>query len=63
MHSNWVSTTSVSVARLAPLPPPPTPADQPVQSGLHHAEINETGEMPLELGTLPPMEHYNLQYV
>ena len=56
------STTSVSVA--APLPPPLTPAGHPVQSGLQHAEINQTSEVLVELGSLPPMEQYNIhQYV
>ena len=41
-----------------------TSAGHPVQSVLQHAEINQTGEVLVELGSLPPMEQYNMhQYM
>ena len=56
----------MSVVRTTPPPPPLTPAGQLVQTGLHHADIQQLEDQVLvEVGSLPPMDQYGtaVQYV
>ena len=56
----------ISVVRTTPPSPPLTPAGQLIQTGLHHAEIQQLEDQVLvEVGSLPPMDQYGnaVQYV